>query len=299
MKSFFKNLIENTPLEKTARVIWPYLRDFRYFVSKVNRFSPQYFKLSNSENELFLDKHDWRAFKISSKNTGQERTKEIWKEALKLNADLIFDIGANYGEFTQLALSSKKPIISIEPNPFILKCLRKSFGEIKNVNIIPAAIGREFGKVEFYFQRDYSGGGSLEQKNAKNYSISPYINKTAIKQEVDLVTIESILENLNLKNSKSMIVKIDIEGAEGMVLPELFKLGEKLDWFIIIMEFNKRALLNFGVDIDDFWKEISSYQGFIVQNEVEIDIKTSFDLKFSTNVPTKNIFDVFICQKNK
>ena len=285
VKKYLKQRIANSFIGPVASNLWPYLRDLGYLKIKFNPFLTNPYR--QKYTGLYVDKFDWRAFRISKYGTSQQcESKKFWNKSLEYRPDIAFDIGANYGEFTVLAEKANIPVISIEPNPYVFSCLEMTFQGSKYVTLVSGAVGRNIEETNFYFLRNYSGGGSLSEDVVKKTKISPYIGKKVIKQNVALKSFKTMIDNANVENIKSILIKMDVEGAEKFIWDQFFNLELDLDWFIIIMEFNKRALKNSCVDIGSFWREIINYDGAIIQKSTFSS--NIFSSKLPKIPPTEN-----------
>ena len=157
--------------------------------------------------------------KINSKNFENSLPKDIALIILNLTPnDTCIDVGANVGEVAKLFLSRGSRVIAFEPHPdafsklCMLKTKRRS--QFEPVN---KAVGLSNENVKLYFHENhaidsvkYSTGSSL-MANKPNVS-SNYI------------LCESIDFPKYLSNFKSIkILKIDIEGYEVELIPELIR----------------------------------------------------------------------------
>jgi len=126
---------------------------------------------------------------------------------------IVFDVGANIGEWTDsiLKLLPEIGIHSFEPDPSVCEKLYSKFKENKNVRIFNGALSNGVGQAEFHvypsdrmsslFQRDLSSMGiSGEQK-----SIFVRMN-----------TLDNYCEDNGITHIH--FLKIDVEGAENNVL---------------------------------------------------------------------------------
>jgi len=120
------------------------------------------------------------------------------------------DIGANFGYYSFLLYNNFETILAVEPHPDNVKIISaiKMENNYSKVKICPFAIGdNDENKVKFY--KGSHGGHSL----STYYSLLPYQNQEQYI-ETNLVTLETLLRNYE----KVDLIKVDVEGAEWLVL---------------------------------------------------------------------------------
>jgi FkbM family methyltransferase len=156
----------------------------------------------------FAGERMWRRFKID----------EI------LGSDIpeaILDVGANIGEFSYFAsikFSGLSKIISIEPDPVVLKCLEFNLWKTE-INIEPIAVSNKSAVLKFY----------LKPTSADSSFHIP--SGDAVEIEVAARTLDSVIEKYNL--SGPILVKMDCEGHEPEALEGLMRNKDKIKWISI------------------------------------------------------------------
>lgn len=115
----------------------------------------------------------------------------------------VVDVGANCGYFTSLALAcvgGGGNVYAVEPNPDNIRLLEmaRQKNDARNVHIMPAAAGREFGTVRLF-------------SNGSNGSVS---NKGVGGRIVAQVPLDGLLGGVEFVD----FIKIDVEGYEHEVL---------------------------------------------------------------------------------
>ena len=127
--------------------------------------------------------------------------------------DIFYDIGANYGFYTYLALEFCKEVHLFEPIPFIFDNLKDNLKDYQNVFLNNIALSDKKGKVDLFVPEsnsiDSTAGSSIVQETTKAHSYQ--FNK---KIEIEADTLENYFKSHNLPN----IIKIDVEGAESLVI---------------------------------------------------------------------------------
>jgi len=128
--------------------------------------------------------------------------------------DVFYDIGANHGFYTYLALEFCKEIHSFEPLPDLFEELRENLREKSNIFLNDTALSDINGETFLYLS--ISSGLSTINKDVLN--MMSYRNKINVKT----LTLDEYLKD----HSKPTVLKIDVEGAESMVIEggkEFFK----------------------------------------------------------------------------
>ena len=144
---------------------------------------------------------------------------EIIKLRLKERPqDLLLDVGANYGDFSEKLLSYFKEIHLFEPNPEIIPSLRSKFKSFSNVKIIDCGIGNENKKLPFYITNDK--GKTLSSIKKQNNIIKENLKNTEIinQIEIEIKRLDSVLKN-NLY--KKIFLKSDTQGNDLETLESL------------------------------------------------------------------------------
>ena len=159
----------------------------------------------------------------------------VLPRAKKKSKYIIFDIGANKGEYSELV--AKPPNVevhSFEPHPTTFEILKENTKSIDNIKYYNAAVSDNFGKLKLfdYASKDGSVHASL------NSEIFTTVHKSSIvSHEVDVTTVDIVVE----KNKFEMIdfLKIDVEGYELAVLNGSIKTLENKSISIVQFEFTQ------------------------------------------------------------
>lgn len=120
------------------------------------------------------------------------------------------DIGANFGWYTCLFSKLAGPegmVVSFEPEPENLKLLDDSLrrNDIRNVNVIRAALGSEAGELKLYLGASHNPGAHsalLQNTTGRGHVIVP------------VVTLDDTLLPMVAPDVRISLLKIDIEGFE-------------------------------------------------------------------------------------
>ncbi|WP_129021865.1 FkbM family methyltransferase [Edaphocola flava] len=131
--------------------------------------------------------------------------------------DIFWDIGAHYGYFSLLAaelVGIKGQIISFEPSTSSYAILAENAHNIAQVSVFNKAVSKDKGALTFYeFPNLYSEYNSLDItqfEHEKWFKKSPPKQTTVPTESLDLLYAQY--------KSAPKIIKIDVEGAENLVI---------------------------------------------------------------------------------
>jgi len=122
---------------------------------------------------------------------------------------VFIDVGANIGKYTvKISNSVKKKgeVIAFEPEKDNFNMLKRNvkLNCATNVVLIKKALSNKKGKLKLFLAKGNLGHHSLVEKVGEKY------------EEVDVDTLDSIIKELKIKRVD--LIKIDVEGAESLVL---------------------------------------------------------------------------------
>ncbi len=139
------------------------------------------------------------------------------------NNSIILDIGANIGDVTDVIMKNYSPnIYCYEPNIICYNYMRKRFKKNSKIKIFNVAVSNFSGKTFLYFHKKATNISEFNERSSlKKEKDGLDVNK---KIEVNCINIKEILEKYNQID----LIKIDIEGSEYEVMPEIIKNKDKI-----------------------------------------------------------------------
>lgn len=177
--------------------------------------------------------------------------------------DVFYDVGANMGLYTIFGGKSCSEVIAFEPYSPNLKMLRKNIrhNNLSNVQLYGTALSDTDGKISFNVSDEATIGCGTPSivNNEKKNSV-----KVATKRGDDL-TAEDGLPSPN-------VVKIDVEGAEALVISGLEDTLRSPDCRVIYCEIhrstaeNRPTIHDFGATLEGITSTLSEY-GFTVEKK--------------------------------
>ncbi len=210
---------------------------------------------------LYINSSDYRGRLLALTGGTQHEKIGVWRKLAEYNPDVAVDIGANYGEFIIALKGFKFKVIGFEANPFVYSCLKESFVGNEKITVLNKAISNKNGSVDFFFNNLASGSASIvkyrtEYINSKNNVASMSVPCQRLED-----AIEEVLGNL----PRSAIIKIDVEGAEAIILRDSLSFIKKLSWAGLLIEFVPGTV---GSDTYEaavnLWSALAGQRGFLL-----------------------------------
>lgn len=133
--------------------------------------------------------------------------------------DNVWDIGANIGVFTIAAAVCGKSVVSVEADAWLVAILRRSAGLSENselnIKVIPAAVSQRNGVAEFQIASRGRASNALTEAGGRS-------QMGGVREKVHVVTLclDTLADELGVPD----FIKIDVEGAEWMVIKGGYKL---------------------------------------------------------------------------
>lgn len=130
-----------------------------------------------------------------------EREYGVGRHIVLTPDSVVFDIGANAGEFAHVCARHGARVLCFEPDPDVFACLRKNISALDNASAFDFVVWKEDGAVEF--------GLSPARADSSVFADGPQVVRPA--KTIATIAREQRLARIDL-------VKCDAEGAEPEVL---------------------------------------------------------------------------------
>ena len=184
--------------------------------------------------------YDPRANSAHIFGKGWNRKEEACVRDIVRPGDLAIDVGANIGFFTVLCGLLAGPggrVLAIEPMPSNINTMRRNLklNGLQNVEIVQCACS------------DFVGSGVFQ--DGENLSVGRLARSNV--RGGRLVQISSIDSLLASDDRPVRFIKVDVEGAELMVLHGAKKAIERSPELHLLMEYNDQAFAEFGYSGDE------------------------------------------------
>jgi len=139
-----------------------------------------------------------------------------------IHGDCFYDVGANVGFYSLLLRRNFRQVYAVEPVPANVNRLkhRLSIRFVRNVRVVPVALSDKNGKATFYVNSDsrtminnLSASSLFEKFEFRSCDHAPDRTYAGSPITVETMTFDSLLSE-----PTADLVKIDVEGAEFLVL---------------------------------------------------------------------------------
>jgi len=167
----------------------------------------------------------------------QKLVNQLQQDCLLPKGGAILDVGAHIGQFSAclLAIRPDLSVVSLEPNPttFPIAQVNSRLREELGLRwlVLPVGFDLETGFKELHFVAGRSGQGSIYSENADLNMIGGAKNKV-VSVEAEFVNANGLIRLLDRSVDHWNLIKIDVEGHEAVIIPEL----SKLQFDFILME---------------------------------------------------------------
>ncbi|MCL5407582.1 MAG: FkbM family methyltransferase [Patescibacteria group bacterium] len=269
VKSWFLKIIHLLMPPFIILMLAKFLFLFQKKENKLYQYYPKWYRIKGGKLKgrlFFVDPHDgyWQQEVLEGQ---YDRFFFDFLDKYDLKGKTIFDIGAHIGYhsmyFAEL-VGDKGKVFSFEPNTFNLKRMQKILKANKDlssrIKIFNIAIGKQSGKINFGYSPEidcgYSCGGYIEGAETpytKNDYQTVNFKKTIVRQ----TSLDNITKDLKV-NHQPFLIKIDVEGAEYLILQGAKK-------FIIK---NKPIFL---IEIHNLYNILEVYR-FLIEHKYDIKL---------------------------
>lgn len=166
--------------------------------------------------------------------------------------EVFIDVGANVGAMTLLAHSTGlvSSILAFEPSHRYCEIwhYNMSVNQIENAMLIQAAIGDHCGEINFRVDPQQPLNNKIDHGN---------VHASSKVQKVKIMTLDAICTAMHI--DQISLLKIDVEGAEPLVIRGAKELMRQRKINSILLEFIVEFIEDMNEDPDDFVKAIVDY----------------------------------------
>lgn len=135
----------------------------------------------------------------------------LYREFIK-PGDLVFDIGVNVGQKSEVFLDIGARVIGVEPNPNCIPAIEFQFGGNSNFTLVMAAVGSEAGTAVLHFV-----GSDATASLRADWPYLSVDGSPIDTASTPVITLDSLIEQYG----RPRFCKIDVEGFELEVLKGL------------------------------------------------------------------------------
>ncbi|MCK1485642.1 FkbM family methyltransferase [Bradyrhizobium sp. 193] len=149
-------------------------------------------------------------------------------------SDVVIDCGANVGKFAELFAARGAMVYAFEPHPIAFSALHRRIGGLENVRCINKAVSDRAGRMKLYLRPNDNSIAATESSSLMaekiNVSTSHFV-------EVDVVRLVDFIREVG----RIRFLKMDIEGAEYDVLPDMLNANAHREVDYIVVETHERS----------------------------------------------------------
>ena len=192
---------------------------------------------------------------FQEENVTQDEVKWLKSYIPKIENPVIFDVGANVGEYSKLILSLNKisQIYAFEPHPGAFKKLKSSIN-FPNFKAINVGVGHE-GSETFLYSHINDTASAHSSLYEDVFEVLHHSKSAA--QKVQIVTLDKIVQEHKI--DRIDLLKIDTEGHELAVLTGALESIKNLKVKAIHFEFNEMNIVS-KTTFRDFWNILVDYK---------------------------------------
>lgn len=216
-----------------------------------------------------------RVVRVSKKYRSQslieeERKRHQW--LIEKNIKTILDIGANTGQFSEVAfrLFPEAKIYAFEPVPKCYHDLLSNFANNPNFQAFQIALGNEKGKAKMNVN-EFSLSSSILDLADLHKASYPFAVSIENTEEVEINSLDRVAEQIEIVTP--LLIKIDVQGFEDRVIS-----GGKCTFSkasVIIIEMSIEKLYEDQVLFDDLYQQLKDlgfeYRGNYTQDQSRIN----------------------------
>lgn len=184
-------------------------------VARASRDTPAYDFLRDTYQRVF-NRSYWRQ---------RKRITSFFSQFVQ-RGQLVFDVGANEGEYTHMFASLGARVVSVEPNPQLTASLKR-IRPLDRVTVEPAAVGAKSGSAEL-FLCDHNVLSTLSPDWVAVAEKSERFSGIKWSQKITVPVVS--LDELIAKYGMPSFIKIDVEGYENDALAGLSKASRCLSF---------------------------------------------------------------------
>lgn len=173
---------------------------------------------------------------------------------------IVLDLGANIGNFSQACLNLGFKVIAVEPHPQALSYLQSRMKKEKDVQILAAGVSDLPGKCTLYTHPDHENDPLTTSVSAS--IIGEKFQAEGMSFDIKLISFDSLFD----KNPLFDLVKIDIEGAEMLLVDSIIKNASGIKR--LLLETHERFMIE-TTDAKEYQSAMLKLESFIESNDLK------------------------------
>ena len=181
------------------------------------------------------------------------------------NNGILVDVGANVGDYTHFFLNNINDdgkIYAIELSSETCNILNTKFRDNKNVIVLNNAVSDNNDVINYYGDRE-----NTCTNNIIGYDMS--LKENNVLGQVKAITLDELLKEEELIN----LIKIDVEGAELLVLKGMYKTIDKVEFLLVECHLDEDWDTIKNILLNDFKLSCENY---LENTEITMDSKRAY-----------------------
>ena len=162
------------------------------------------------KNNLLYHLYFRQRYVVDRERSEEKSSLPFFRSLFPNKVPLIFDIGANHGDYAWVFEQVADKVVCLEPDASNFEFLNLRFARTPQVSIVNSAVGETVGTHDFFVVNDGSGLNTLSEKRTNDINVRK-------KVTVQVTTVAKLIEQFG----KPDYIKIDVEGYEVNVLKGL------------------------------------------------------------------------------
>jgi FkbM family methyltransferase len=268
------------------------LKNYLYFTI-YNKIKPKGLVLINVHgNNMYINPDDRGiAPALLMDGVMEQYETELFKNMAK-EGMVVVDIGANIGYYSLIAaklVGMSGIVYAFEPEPtsYELLCKNIELNSYLNIVSIQKSVSNKQGKADFWVDNAGAAISSFAKDNVIAFSKSPVsgLSEKPVPIKIETISLDEFFKNLS---NKIDLIKIDTQGAEGLILEGADKILTCNHNIKIIMEFWPDGLKKLGSDPLKLLYKLQKY-GFTIKliNETKQVLEPIEPLEFCRAISKK------------
>ena len=198
-------------------------------------------------NKMYLNTNDRSIAPVLLTEKGIEKYQTKLFKKMVNEGMVVVDIGARIGYYTLIGakLVGKEGIVYAfepEPNNYKFLCKNIKINSYPKVISLQKAISNKKGKSKLWFDKIILPCSSFSEENASVFSKGHFLEKD------NFVEVETITLDEFFRDTKIDVIKMDIQGAEGLAIEGAKKILRNNNDLKILMEFWPDGLKSLGTN---------------------------------------------------